>query len=74
MSLQIPAPIFGTYEEAKTRIELQIKIPQAINRGKKRVSKMKTPNAPLMITKGKGEDEDESKEEESEKEEELVRK
>ena len=29
-------PPFGTYEEAKKRIELSIKIPQAINRGKKR--------------------------------------
>ena len=35
-------PSFGTYEEAKKRIELSIKIPQAINRGKKRVAKLKT--------------------------------
>ena len=35
--LAIPnIPPFGTYEEAKKRIELSIKIPQAINRGKKR--------------------------------------
>ena len=33
------APIFGTYDEAKTRIELQIKIPHAINKGKRRISK-----------------------------------
>ena len=52
-------PIFGTYEEGKSRIELSIKIPQALSRGKKRVTKLKTIEGPLMITKGKGEDEDE---------------
>ena len=31
------ASIFGTYDKAKTRIELQIKIPQAINKGKRRI-------------------------------------
>ena len=70
-------PTFGTYEEAKKRIELSIKIPQAISRGKKRVAKLKTIEGPLMITKGKGEDEEdepEDEEEESKKEEELVRK
>ena len=34
-------PPFGTYEEAKKRIELSIKIPQAINRAKKRVAKLR---------------------------------
>lgn len=56
-------PIFGTYDEAKTRIELQIKIPLAINRGKKKVSKLKSTDVHLMITEGKGEDEDEYEEE-----------
>lgn len=60
------APIFRTYDESKTRIELQIKIPQAISRGKKRVSKLKTVEAPLMLTKVKGEDKEESKNEEEE--------
>ena len=70
-------PAFGTYDKAKKRIELSIKIPQAISRGKKRVAKLKTAEGPLMITEGKGEDEEyepNDDEEESEKEEELVRK
>ena len=50
-------PAFGTYDEVKKRIELSIKIPQAISRGKKRVAKLKTTEGPLMITEGKGEDE-----------------
>ena len=65
---------FGTYEEAKKRIEL----PQALSRGKKRVAKMKTTEGPLMLTEGKGEDEEDdydNKDEEPEKEEEeIVRK
>ena len=70
-------PAFGSYDEAKKRIELSIKIPQAIGRGKKRVAKLKTTEGPLMLTEGKGEDEeDESNEEEgeSEKEEEPPKK
>ena len=69
-------PPFGTYEEAKKRIELRIKIPQAISRGKKRVAKLRTAEGPLMLTEGKGEDDEgESEdEEESEKEEEPPRK
>ena len=69
-------PYFGTYEEAKKRIELSIKIPQAINKGKKRVEKLKTIEGPPMLTKGKGEDEDEESDddEESEKEEEPPKK
>ena len=39
-------PVFGTYEEAKSRIELSIKIPQAISRGKKRVAKLKIVKGP----------------------------
>lgn len=52
-------PTLGTYEEAKKRIELSIKIPQNLSRGKKRVSKLKIVEGPLMLTKGKGEDEEE---------------
>ena len=68
---------FGTYDESKKRIELSIKIPQAISRGKKRVAKLKIAEGPLMLTKGKGEDEEEESDdekEESEKEEEPPRK
>ena len=70
-------PTFGTYDEAKKRIELSTKIPQTISRGKKRVAKLKTIEGPLMITKRKikdEEDEIEDDEEELEKEEEPVRK
>ena len=59
-------PTFGTYEEAKKRIELSIKIPQALNRGKKRVAKLKIAKGPLMLTKGKGEDEGDEPEDEEE--------
>lgn len=34
------ATYFTTYDEAKTRIELEIKLPQAINKGRKRVEKI----------------------------------
>ena len=44
-------PIFGTYDQAKSIIEMGIKIPQALSRGKKRVAKLKTTEAPLMLTK-----------------------
>ena len=70
-------PIFGTYEESKKRIELRIKIPQALNKGKKRVSKLKIGKGPLFLTEGKGDDEGnelEDEEEELEKEEEPVKK
>ena len=36
------ASYFGTYEEAKTRIELSIKLPQVVNKGRKRMEKMQT--------------------------------
>ena len=61
-------PTFGTYDEAKARIELQIKIPQAISKGKRRIAKLKTEIGPLMLTEGKEEDEEEEEEEESKKE------
>ena len=58
------ATYFGTYKETKARIELEIKLPQVVNKGKRRIAKMQT-KVPLMLTKGKGEDEEEeSKEEE----------
>ena len=60
-------PPFGTYEEAKKRIELSIKIPQAISKGKKRVAKLKTAEGPLMLTEGKGEDDESDESDESEK-------
>lgn len=59
-------PTFGTYDEAKRKIELAIKIPQALSRGEKRVAKLKTAEAPLMLTEGKGEDEEEADNEEEE--------
>ena len=49
---------FGTYDEAKARIELEIKLPQAVNKGKKRIAKVKT-NTPLLLNEGKVEDEEE---------------
>ena len=45
------APYFGTYDEAKARIELEIKLPKAVNNGKRRIGKLKT-STPLMLTKG----------------------
>ena len=45
------APYFGTYEEAKARISLEIKLPQALKRGRKQVEKIlketKKSNSPL---------------------------
>ena len=64
-------PVFGTYDEAKARIELQIKIPQAISKEKRRIAKLETEIGPLMLTEGKGEDEEEEEEEESESEKEV---
>ena len=59
---------FGTYDEAKTRISLEIEIPQVLKRGKKRMEtlKKKLKGDPLMLTKGKGEDEEEEEGEEKE--------
>ena len=67
-------PHFGTYDEAKARIELAIKILQVINKSKRRIAKLKS-STPLLFTEGKGEDDDEAEDEEdSEKEDELVKK
>ena len=54
------ASYFGPYDKAKARIELEINLPQAVNKGKKRIAKLKTIST-LLLTKGKGEDEEESK-------------
>src|SRR4029434_8856579 len=69
-------PAFGTYDEAKVRIELEIKLPQAISKGKRKIEKLKTDSGPLMLTEGKGEDKEgeESEEEEEQKEAEPSRK
>ena len=67
-------PIFGNFEEAKARIELGIKLPQAINKGKRNLAKMKAASPTLMLTEGKGEDVEEEEEQEQEKEVEPVKK
>ena len=59
-----------TYDEAKAKIELEIKLPQAVNKGKKRIAKLKTIST-LPLAKEKGEDEEVENEEESEEEEPL---
>ena len=48
------APYFGNYEEEKARIKLDIKLPQVVNKCKRRIEKLKTSSTPLMLTKGKG--------------------
>ena len=66
---------FGTYDEEKARIELEIKLPQAVSKGKKRIAKLKT-SSTLLLTEGKGEDieEGEAKYEEKSEEEESLKK
>ena len=66
------ASYFGTYNEAKDRIEAGIKIPQILKRGKKRIEEMRkklgSTKSPLALTEGKGEDvEEEEKETEENK-------
>ena len=60
-------PTFETYDEANVRIKLEIKLPQAISKGKRKIEKLKIDTGPLMLTEGQGED---VEEEESEEEEE----
>ena len=74
------APYFGTYEEAKAMISLEIKLPQAMKRGRKQMEKIlketKNSNSLLLLIEGKeydieeeeGEVEELAKEEESEEE------
>ena len=38
--IDLKAPYFGTYEEAKTRFFLEIKLPQGLKRGRKKVEKI----------------------------------
>ena len=48
------APYFCTYEEAKARISLEIKIPQSMKRGRKKVERIikenKSSSSPLLLT------------------------
>lgn len=53
---------FHTYDEEKAGIELEIKLPQAVDKGKRRISMLKT-STPLLLTEGKEEDEEAVKEE-----------
>ena len=46
-----------------------IKLPQAVNKGKRRIAKLQS-STPLMLTKGKGEEIDEVEDEEESEEEE----
>ena len=64
------APYFGTCEEAKARIELEIKLPQVVNKGKKRIAKLRQASSTLLLTKGKGDDVEEDEVEEAKFEEE----
>ena len=58
--------------EAKAKI-VEIKLPQAVNKGKKRIVKLKT-SSTLLLTKGKGEDEEVEDEEKLEEEKPLKKK
>ena len=57
------APYFRIYDEAKARIELEIKLPQEVNKGKRRIAKLKS-STPYMLIEGKGENVDEAEDEE----------
>ena len=61
---------FGIYDEAKAKIELEIKLPQTVNKGKKRIAKRKKIST-LLLIEGKGEDEEAEDEEKLEEEEPL---
>ena len=64
---------FGTYDEAKAMIELEIKLPQVVNKGKRSIAKLKT-STPLPLIEGKGEDEEVEDKEKLEEEEPLKKK
>ena len=51
-SVDPKTPYFGTYDEAKERIEIEINLPQEINKGKRRIANLKL-SGPFMLTKGK---------------------
>ena len=63
---------FGTYDESKARIKLEIKLPQVVSRGRKRIEKIiknaKSSSSSLMLTKGKGDDVEDKDEEDEAKE------
>ena len=56
------AGYFGTYDEAKARIELEIKLPQVVNKGEKIIAKLKI-SSTLLLTKGNGDDKESEDEE-----------
>ena len=47
---------FDTYDEAKAIIELEIKLPQVVSKGKKRIAKIRQTSSMLILTEGKGDD------------------
>lgn len=51
---------YGSYDEAKERIEIEIKLPQVVSKGRKMIEKMmkntKQSISPLMLTEEKGDD------------------
>ena len=57
---------FGTYDEAKARIEIEIKLPLFVSKGKKRIAKLRQTSSTLLLTECKGDDviEDDAKDEE----------
>ena len=77
--VDLKAPYFRTYEEEKTIISLEIKILQALKRGRKKFEKVQKEDvksgSPLLLIEGKGDDiEEEEGEEEHDEEEELEEK
>jgi hypothetical protein len=57
--LDTKATHFGTYDEAKDIIEVEIKIPQILKRGRKRMEEFekkygKSTELPLLLSEGKG--------------------
>lgn len=65
------AKYFVTYEESKAKIKLEIKLPHNINKGKKRIAKLKQTSSTLFLTEGKGDDIEEDDVEDEEKLEEV---
>ena len=65
------ATYFKTYDEAKARIKLEIKLLQEVNKGRKRIKKLmkstKQASSTLMLPEGKGDDVEDDDEEDEEK-------
>lgn len=59
------ATYFCTFDEFKDRIELKTRLPQVINKGKKRIEELRQGSSTLMLTEGKRDDveEDDTKDE-----------